>query len=111
MIAFARWAALGAVLLLSAGVSAQQAQTPAEQRRIQAFIADAAKRLEPGEAMDALMAGPPEEHYRWGQEVCGELERGGDADAIIGNLASFFGEDLSAALVGAATQVICPHVR
>jgi hypothetical protein len=103
-----RFVALVPLAALLCGLSsALEAQTAVEQP-IQAFIAEAAKRLEPGDAREALTAGPAEEYYRWGQEICAELERGTDREQIVGNLNDFFGEDLSAALVGAAEKVLCP---
>jgi hypothetical protein len=67
--------------------------------------------LKPGEAMAALEEGPADEFYRWGQEICGELEQGTDRESIVGNLANFWGPDLSTALVGASLEVICPDLR
>jgi hypothetical protein len=88
-----------------------QAQITDDDKRVQAFVAEAARRLPPGEALDALRAGPAEEYYRWGAEICSELANGTRDEAIVGNLAEFFGKELATALVGASRKVICPRTR
>lgn len=80
--------------------------------KVSEFITAAESHLQPGEALDALKAGPPEEYFRWGKGICDYLRAGWTPKKLIkGNLDQFFGPDLSVALVLAAQQVICPDQR
>lgn len=84
------------------------AQQSDPKLKLQAFIAAAATKLKPSEALDALKNGPPEEYFRWGEGICSELRRGRSYDQLItGNLDQFFDSELSVALVHASRTVIC----
>jgi hypothetical protein len=86
--------------------------TAASDSKVSEFIAAAESHLKPGEALDALRAGPPEEYFRWGEGICEHLRGGWTPKQLIeGNLDQFFGPELSVALVLAAQQVICPDQR
>lgn len=99
-----------AALILSLCVVATAAGQ--QRQKVEAFVAAAATRLQPGEALTALNAGPPEEYFRWGEGICRELKAGRiEKQVIEGNLDQFFGPELAGALVYAAKTVICPESK
>lgn len=83
---------------------------PSEQ--VSQFISAAKSRVTTPEAAESLQSGPPEEYFRWGEQVCtwGRIEKANFADTTA-NLAEFFGADLAAALVFAARSVVCPELK
>jgi len=85
------------------------AATPEQVERFGALVKS---RVTTPEAIEAVRDTPPAEFARWGEEVCNWVRIGkADFDATEANLASFFGEDLSAAIVYAARQVTCPELK
>lgn len=86
-----------------------QGATP---EQVEQFSALLKSRVSTPEAIEAVRDTPPAEYARWGEEVCNWVRIGkADFDATQANLASFFGDDLSAAIVFAARRVICPELQ
>lgn len=80
--------------------------------KVTEFIAVAKSQLKTAEAVAALRDGPPEEYFRWGEQGCMWVRTGkANFEQVTENLASFFGEDLSAALVFAARKTVCPELK
>lgn len=97
------------VLLLCGVTAAAQGATPEQIERFHTLLKS---RVSTPDAMAAVRDTPPAEYARWGEEVCNWVRIGkADFAATEANLASFFGDDLSAAIVFAARQVICPELR
>lgn len=84
----------------------------ATPEQIEQFGALLKSRVTTPEAIEAARDTPPGEYARWGEEVCTWVCIGkADFPATQANLASFFGDDLSAAIVFAARRVICPELK
>ena len=85
------------------------AATPEQIERFGALVKS---RVTTPEAIQAVRDTPPGEYARWGEEVCNWVRIGkADFPATQANLAAFFGDDLSAAIVYAARQVVCPELK
>jgi hypothetical protein len=85
------------------------AATPEQVERFGALLKS---RVSTPEAIEAARDTPPGEYARWGEEVCNWVRIGkADFPATQPNLAAFFGDDLSAAIVYAARQVMCPELK
>ncbi|MBW8469981.1 MAG: hypothetical protein K0M67_17085 [Thiobacillus sp.] len=93
------------------GVLAASAHS-ATPEQIEQFGALLKSQVKTTEAIEAVRDAPPGEHARWGEEVCTWVRIGkADFAATQTNLAAFFGDDLSAAIVFAARRVICPELK
>ena len=102
-----RWLSTALVHAMLA-VSAHAA-TP---EQVEQFSALLKSKVSTPEAIEAARDTPPGEYARWGEEVCNWVRIGkADFPATQANLASYFGDDLSAAIVYAARQVICPELK
>lgn len=89
--------------------TAAQAATP---EQVEQFSALLKTQVHTPEAIEAVRDTPPAEYARWGEEVCNWVRIGkADFAATQENLAAFFGDDLSAAIVYAARRVICPELK
>lgn len=84
----------------------------ATPEQIEQFNALLKSQVKTTEAIEAVRDTPPGEYARWGEEVCTWVRIGkADFVATQANLAEFFGDDLSAAIVFAARRVICPELK
>ncbi len=100
------------ITLVAAGLLCATAAHSATPEQVDQFSALLKSRVTTPEAIEAVRDTPPAEFARWGEEVCNWVRIGkADFDATEANLAAFFGEDLSAAIVYAARRVTCPELK
>ena len=100
---------LSMAFALAAIAASAQAATPEQVERFGTLLKG---RVTTPEAIEAARDTPPGEYARWGEEVCNWVRIGkADFPATQANLAAFFGDDLSAAIVYAARQVMCPELK
>lgn len=102
-----RW--LSTAVVQGALAVSAHAATP---EQVDQFSALLKSKVNTPEAIEAVRDTPPGEYARWGEEVCNWVRIGkADFPATEANLAAFFGDDLSAAIVYAARRVICPELK
>lgn len=104
--------AWSAITLAAAGLLCATAAHSATPEQVDRFSAIVKSRVTTPDAIAAVRDTPPAEYARWGEEVCNWVRIGkANFPDTQANLASFFGDDLSAAIVYAAQQVICPDLK
>lgn len=102
-----RW--LSTALVHATLAVSAHAATPEQVEQFNALLKS---KVSTPEAIEAVRDAPPGEFARWGEEVCNWVRIGkADFPATQVNLAAFFGDDLSAAIVFAARRVICPELK
>jgi hypothetical protein len=104
---------IGSVITqVAAGLLCATAAHSATPEQVDQFSALLKSRVTTPDAIAAVRDTPPAEYARWGEEVCNWVRIGkANFPDTQANLASFFGDDLSAAIVFAARQVICPDLQ